>query len=447
MPANESKVSRRAFLKSTGAVGAMALLAACAPVGSPGGGAAPAEEAKSLSVWAFRSFAPPADDILLGQIDTWGKENNVDLEVVAEIEVPTMNERLMAGIESKVLPDMSAIAGGRVALHYPAGIFADVSDFYAQLSDELGGFFRAAEQTATIDGKQWVIPASCDTSLMYYRKDILDEKGVAIPKTWQEYTDNLKAAQTPPDMYGSGIALNKASGDGNGTLTMMMYSFGASLVAEDGVTITADSQEMRDWLTFFVEGMYNQGIFPPGIFEWDNASNNAAYQDETVISINNPASVLIWLLENKPEIAAATAIEALPAGPKGAFSSAGTRFAWSIFNTTPAEKQELSKGLIHYLMSPEQYEPWITAAFAAPSTLKYAEMELWNDPQRAGFLEATKNGVMLGYPGPITPAAAELDSLMPATSMALRVIIDGWSVDEAVLEAAQVATDIYSKHA
>ena len=62
MHGSEAKVSRRAFLKTTGAVGAMALLAACAPVAATGGGAAPAEEAKSLTVWAFRSFAPPADE-------------------------------------------------------------------------------------------------------------------------------------------------------------------------------------------------------------------------------------------------------------------------------------------------------------------------------------------------------------------------------------------------
>lgn len=446
MHANESKVSRRAFLKTTGAVGAMALLAACAPVAAPGGGAAPAEEAKSLTVWAFRSFAPPADDVLLGQIDTWGKENNVDLEVVAEIEVPTMNDRLMAAIESKVLPDMSAIAGGRVALHYPANVFADVSGLYAELDGEYGGFFPAAAQVATIDGKQWVIPALTDTSLMYYRMDILDEKGLALPATWDEYAATMLAAQTPPDTYGVGIALNKAATDAQGTFTMMLYSFGGTYTDESGENITINSQETRDWLNFVVN-MYNSGVFPPDAFEWDNASNNAAYQEERAISINNPASVLVWLVDNKPELAEASAIQSLPAGPAGNFASAGTRFAWGIFNTSPADKQELSKDLIRYLMAPEQYEPWIEKAFAAPSLAKYEEMAIWDDPKRAGFLQGAKNGVLAGWPGPLTPAFSEFDAATPATAMVLRVIVDGWSVDEAVEEAEQLGKDIYAKYA
>ena len=449
MQAN-SKLSRRGFLKVSGGVSAAMLLAACAPVATPttgGGEAAAPAAAKSLSVWAFRTFAPPADDVLLAQIDTWGKENGVDLEVVAEIDVPTMNDRIMAAVESKVLPDLSAVAGGRVALHYPANVYADVSELFKEFNDTYGGYFNAAAQTATIDGTQWVIPWSLDTSLMYYRTDILDAKGLAIPATWDEYATTMLAAQNPPETYGAGIALNKEAGDCNSTFTMMRYAFGSTSVAEDGKTITINSQETRDWLNFVVEDMYNAGIFPPGAFEWDNASNNAAYQEESAVSINNPASVLVWMLENKPELADVTAIQALPAGPAGAFSSAGVRLAYAIFNTSPAEKQALSSDLLRYLQTPEQYEPWISKAFAAPTLSAFETMDVWKDSKKAGFLDAAKNGVLAGYPGPITPAYAEFDSLMPSTSMVLRVIIDGWTVDEAVEEQEQIANDVYGKYA
>jgi multiple sugar transport system substrate-binding protein len=442
------KLSRRGFLKAGGGVSAAVLLAACAPTVAPttgGEAAAPAAD-KSLSVWAHRSFAPPADDVLLASINQWGEENGVTLEVVAEIDVPTMNDRLMAAVESKVLPDLSAVAGGRVALHYPAGIYADVSELFNEFDEQYGGYFRAASQTATIDGTQWVIPFSVDTSLMYYRQDILDEKGLTIPTTWAEYAQTMLAAQNPPETYGAGIALNKEASDANSTFTMMLYAHGGHYVAEDGKTITINSPETRDWLNFVINDMYNQKIFPPGAFEWDNASNNAAFQDESAVSINNPASVLVWLLANKPELAEVTAIQALPAGPAGAFSSAGTRLAWAIFNTSPAEKQELSSDLLRYLQAPEQYEPWIQLAFAAPPLAAFESMEVWQDPKRAGFLDAAKNGVLAGYPGPITPAFAELDSLVLSTAMVLRVIIDGWTVDEAVEEAEQIALDVYSKH-
>jgi hypothetical protein len=145
-------------------------------------------------------------------------------------------------------------------------------------------------------------------------------------------------------------------------------------------------------------------------------------------------------------LADVTAIAGVPAGPQGQFMSAGIRVAWSIFNTVPQENQELGKDLLRYLMEPEQYEPWIALAFAAPSVAKYAEMDTWKDPQRAGFLEASKTGILTGYPGPVTAAASELASRNPTLGMVLRVIIDGWTIEQAIEEAEQVATDIYSKY-
>ncbi len=447
MSQSKNHLSRRGFLKLTGSAAAVTLLAACAPVAqAPGGGAAEPAAAKSLTVWAHRSFAPPADDVLLANIEKWAEENGVDLELVAEIEVPIMNERLTAAIESKTLPDVSAIAGGRVALHYPAGIYLDVSELYKELADAYGGYYRPAEQTATIDGAQWVIPYSTDTSLMYYRQDILDEKGLSLPTTWQEYLATVSAAQNPPDIYGTGIALNKAATDAQNSYNLMLLSFGGSMVAEDGKTVVVNSQQTRDWLTFVTSDLYGAGVFPPSAFEWDNASNNAAYQEESALTIHNPASVLVWLYDNKPELAEVTTIKALPAGPAGAFNSGGVRVAWALFNSSAAEQQDLGKDLLRYLQEPEQFEPWIALAFAAPAVAAFEDMEIWSDPKRAGFLEGSKTGVMSGYPGPVTPAAAELDSLVPATSMVLRVLVDGWTVDEAVEEAEQVANDVYSKY-
>ena len=450
----QRRISRRQLLKAGAFVGGTALLSACAapstpavdesartaPVTAPSGGE------KSLTVWAHRSFAPPADDVLIANINQWAEKNSVKLDLVAEIEVPIMNERTVAAIESGNLPDVFAVSGFRVALHYPANVYADLSELYKEMSDKHGGFFRTAEQVATIDGKQWVIPYSIDTSLTYYRQDILDKKGQKIPETWEEYVTVLKAAQTPPEIYGSGIALNKQATDAESTFGTMMHSFGAHFVAEDGKTLTVNTPEMEQFLEFVTGPFYQSGILPPGVFEWDNASNNKAYQEESVISIENPASVLVWLLNNKPELAKATAIRNPPAGPKGRFSQAYARVNWAVSNRSSKDKQALGMDLIRYLLEPDQFEPWISKAFAAPAAKRYESMELWKDPQRAAFLESAKNGIMTGYPGPITVAATELDSRAPVVSMILRVLVDKFSIKDAIAEAEKVAKDVYSKY-
>ncbi|MEX1019232.1 MAG: extracellular solute-binding protein [Litorilinea sp.] len=441
-------LSRRAFLKASAGAAATAALAACVPAAAPAGegGASEPAPARNLTVWAHRSFAPPADEILLNNIQTWATENGVDLELVAEIEVPTMNDRLVAAIESGNLPDMSAIAGGRIALHYPANIYADVSDLYADLAEEYGGFFRPAEQMATIDGSQWVIPYSIDTSLMHYRQDILDENGLSVPTTWDEFVNAMETAQNPPDLYGAGIGLNLAAGDAENTFKLMLLGFGGAWSNEAGNEIVINSEATHEWLNYVITNIWERGILPPNAFEYDNATNNADYQNGSVIAVHNPASVLVWLLENNPEMAANTAIAGVPAGPEGAFNSAGIRVCWSIFNSASEENQQLSGDLLRYLWEPAQYEPWIALAFASPALAQYEEMEMWDDPQRAGFLEAAKTGVLSAHPSPITPASSELLSRNPTLAMVLRVIIDEWTMEEAIAEAETVAMDIYSKY-
>lgn len=445
------RLSRRDFLRLAGGAVSVTALAACAPMAAPGaapagGDASAPAQVTDMTVWVIRSFAPPADDVLIANVEAWAEQNSIELDLVAEIEVPTLNERLAAAIESQNLPDVAEIAGDRISLHYPSGLFADMSALYAEIGEQYGGFFDVADKTATIDGAQWAIPYSISSSLMHIRKDILDANGLAIPSTWEEYVEVMAAAQNPPDLYGAGIGLNQAAGDSENTFNLMRLSYGSTNTDETGRNITINSDETRQWLDFVVNTMYAANIFPPDVFEWDNASNNAAYQNESVISVHNPASVLVWLKDNKPELAAATAIAGTPAGPQGAFNSAGVRVAWTTFTTVPADKQEKGNELIRYLFEPAQYEPWIQLAFAAPPVEQYSTMEMWSDPQNAGFLDAARTGVLGGHPGPITPASAELGTRNPSLTMVLRVVVDGWTIDEAVEEAEQVATDIYSKY-
>lgn len=441
------KLSRRRILRSGAAAASLTAIASLLPVAGAGCSQIGLAPKKKMTVWIIRSFAPPADEVLLGHVDKWGKEKGLDLEVVAEIEEPTLNQRLMAAVESKQLPDICEISGGRITLHYPAKVFEDVSALYAEIGKQYGGWFKVADQTATIDGKQWAIPFSIDSSLMHYRKDILDKKGLKIPETWDEYVETMKKAQEPPKTYGAGIALSKGATDCEGTFKLMMYSFGATWCDQTGQKITINSAETRKFLDFVANTMYKAGIFPPDAMSWDNASNNGAYQNETAITVHNPASILVWCLDNKPELGKNTAIAGLPKGPTGkSFNSAGVRVGWAIFNTTPKDKQDLAADWIKWVYQKEQYEPWIAKAFAAPPVAKYEQMEVWKDPQRAGFLEAAKTGIMGGYPGPLTPASAELDSRVPTISMILRVLVDKWSIDQAVEEAEKVAKDIYGKY-
>ena len=56
--------------------------------------------------------------------------------------------------------------------------------------------FPSIIESQTVGGKLVALPIFTDAPALYYRKDLLDKYGVAVPKTWDELT---VAAQTVQD--------------------------------------------------------------------------------------------------------------------------------------------------------------------------------------------------------------------------------------------------------
>jgi hypothetical protein len=59
-------------------------------------------------------------------------------------------------------------------------------------------------------------------------------------------------------------------------------------------------------------------------------------------------------------------------------------------------------------------------------------------------LEAPKHARTPGYPGPVTPAAAEVVATNVLTDLCARVIVDGWDIERALQEADKRIRDIYA---
>ena len=86
-------------------------------------------------------------------------------------------------------PDLANwYAGNRMLPYVNAGLFEPVDDVWEEngLNDTLG----SAAASMTIDGKKWGVPYTYYQWGVYYRKDIFENLGIAVPTTW----DAFKAA-------------------------------------------------------------------------------------------------------------------------------------------------------------------------------------------------------------------------------------------------------------
>lgn len=110
-----------------------------------------------------------------------------------------------------------------------------LSDAWCRWSDDPAGspFFTGVE------GTQYAIPGPHTGSvIMAYRKDLLDEKGIEYPKTWDEYVEAARVLNNPDE----GVAGTTLHGSSNSHLTLndfmpRFYSFGGDFFKgsmEDG---------------------------------------------------------------------------------------------------------------------------------------------------------------------------------------------------------------------
>ena len=102
-------------------------------------------------------------------------------------------------------PDLANwYAGNRMLPYVNAGLFEPVDDVWEEhgLKDSL----KSALPSMTIDGKIWGVPYTYYQWGVYYRKDIFEEHGVAVPTNWDEFKAacaTLKAAGVTPITIGT----------------------------------------------------------------------------------------------------------------------------------------------------------------------------------------------------------------------------------------------------
>ncbi|MBV9298700.1 MAG: extracellular solute-binding protein [Verrucomicrobia bacterium] len=76
-------------------------------------------------------------------------------------------------------------AGNRMKAFVDRGLLDDVSDVWKKNNYDQA--FKSTLPAMTVNGKQWGIPFAYYQWGVYYRKDIFEKYGIAVPKTWDEF--------------------------------------------------------------------------------------------------------------------------------------------------------------------------------------------------------------------------------------------------------------------
>ncbi|MFC0111923.1 ABC transporter substrate-binding protein [Kibdelosporangium aridum] len=171
--------SRRAILRASVALGA-AGLAGCSSSAAPPG-------ATAVRMWSWLTGM----DRYVAAFNAAQRDIYVELRSIAAglsggyaqqtNAIRAHNAPDILHVEYQGLPQILLTGGLR-------DLTADVADLHS-------GYSRAAWDGVRPDGRTWAVPMDMAPMVFYYRKDLFDEHGIAVPRTWDDFRRAAEAVR------------------------------------------------------------------------------------------------------------------------------------------------------------------------------------------------------------------------------------------------------------
>jgi ABC-type glycerol-3-phosphate transport system substrate-binding protein len=405
----ESRISRRDFIKVAGAVAAGGALAACgvpateAPVATQAPPAAAttaptvAQASKvriAVGGWAEQNLK----DLLA--VTEFTKNTGIDVEVVLRTDTKeTELARLASAVQAGDTPyDILDFEDELTTTLSQAGYMLPLNDLISQeVWDDLSPSMKAyTDVWSTHNGEVFRMIHNWEMPYWFYRKDWFDERGVEVPKTW----DDVKAMGSTFTDEGAGVW---ATEDGliKGAFLNVYLAW---ITLQAGGNPFDVGPEYQQALEYINDLMYTSKALNPASLQKDYNQQNADYIADKVAfmrqwpffgDVARSADNTAWFGEDKVAIALPPVG---PGGPGGSTYAAG--WGWGIVKNSP--NLEPAKELFQFLISNEAAAKAVEVGFwflsARKSVLEAAPKDSWLVQALNMYTDADVIGVRPHHP-------------------------------------------------
>jgi multiple sugar transport system substrate-binding protein len=184
--------------------------------------------------WGGADYAAAAQKL----VDKFNTENP-DIQVVYR-SVPWTNwyETFVTALASGSAPDVSTGGGFQAVQFYSQDQILPVDDVIAEIGDD---FAPGSLDAMKYDGHYVAVPWAISVKVLFYRKDVLEAAGVAVPTTQEEFRAAAKATT------GNGVYGLVSSGDAGGMhwLPHIAIGNGGGLFNADGTAGLTSERSME----------------------------------------------------------------------------------------------------------------------------------------------------------------------------------------------------------
>jgi len=397
-----------------------------------------------LTLWRLKTYIPPADKIL----DTTAQDCAKKIGAEVQIQTYTFDDmwtKYTAAIESKTLPDVAELDSVGPARLANLGRLSDVSDLVGTVTKELGELAPNAEGAVKFGGKFYAVPHYVIPLILFYRKDLLEKVGAQPPDTWEGINEiSAKIKKAGLQDFPQGFPWNR-TGDGYDPAMSLLWSYGAAWVDKTGKYIGLPKDKAVQAIKVVTPAYLTDKTSAFDYLSWSGSGNNEAFMAGKIAFTPNGPSILFQEDSTKHPLRKDTAIKMMPRGPAGRNLALTFVMNWGV--PVDGKQQKEARALVACIMSKDKFTAYMTGSFqqAVPLFKNLLNSDYWNNTDGKVITETVKLGRPVGWPGPTTPAAAEVISSNVLTDMMTRVIVDKVTPEKAIEEADKRIKEIYDR--
>lgn len=250
--------------------------------------------------------------------------------------------------------------------------FVDLTEAAADLIPQ---HFPSIIESQTVDGRLVALPIFTDAPALYYRKDLLEKHGAAVPSTWEELTataqmiQDAERAEGNNDLWGFVWQGNAYEGLTCDALEWVK-SFGGGQIIEPDGTISINNPQAAAAIELAKSWVGT--ISPDGVLAYQEEEARGLWQTGNAVFMRNWPYAYSLGNGDDSAVKGKFDVTTLPTGG-GHDTSAATLGGWNVAVSKYSDNQEAAVSLALYLASPEAQKVRTLIASNLPTIISLYE--------------------------------------------------------------------------
>jgi trehalose/maltose transport system substrate-binding protein len=286
-------------------------------------------------------------------VEAWSKKTGHTVKVVS---TPNETNERLALYQQILASGASDIDVLQIDVIWPGILgthFVDLKPFTKGAEAE---HFKAIVDNNTVGGKLLAMPWFTDAGVLYYRKDLLEKHGVAVPRTWQELSAAAAKVQDGErkagnDKFWGFVFQGKAYEGLTCNAVEWIDSFGGGAIVDGAGDITINNPKAAEALTWVASTVGK--IAPEGVLNYAEEDARGVFQSGNAAFMRNWPYA--WSLGNSADspVKGKIGVVALPKGGEGG-KNTGTLGGWQLAVSKYSKNAAVAADLVLYLTSKEE---------------------------------------------------------------------------------------------